>query len=278
MRKFGLIGALDDEGVSNVGGRIGAARGPLSFAKVFSALKGFEDCQSLLVSSADVLPEPKGIEQTHARVCEAIKAIVQKGLADIVVGGGHDFVLPQIQAYSELGMSVGCLNIDAHFDLRKPNPKITSGSPFYLAIEKGYLKPEHLVEFGIQKQSNNKEVKDYSLKKKIKTIWFDELREGDRIKKFKEEIKLLEKKVDHLILSIDLDAFSEAFAPGVSAPQSEGFTSAEGMAMVEFSAGLKKNNSLGIFELNPIFDQDLKTARLAATLAWKWIGASQFNV
>lgn len=275
MKRFGLIRVQDDEGVLNVGGRVGAARGPVAMSKCLSALKGFEDNNSKIAERVDVFPDPAGISKTHQRVAEEVLALIKKELTPIVVGGGHDHIFPQIEAYSKAGIEVGCINIDAHFDLRSPNPKVNSGSPFYLAIEKGFIKPKHLIEFGIQKQSNNKEVTSYASQKKIKTRWFDELRDGVAVAEFKKEITLLSKSVDQIILSVDLDAFSESYAPGVSAPQSEGFTSSQGIEMVEIAAALKKCTSLGVFELNPLFDQESKTARLAATLVWKWIGAKK---
>ncbi len=71
-------------------------------------------------------------------------------------------------------------------------------------------------------------------------------------------------------MSLDLDALASAYAPGVSAPQSEGFTAMDVMEMMEFAGGQKKCISLGIFELNPEHDSDRRTAQLAATLAYHW--------
>lgn len=273
MRRFGLIRVMDDEGVLNVGGRIGAARGPAAMSKCLGAFKGYEGNVSRISETVDILPASQGISKTHESVAAETLRLTQLGLNTVVVGGGHDHVLPQIQAYASLGKPFGCINVDAHFDLRKPNPKVTSGSPFYIAIENGWLNPSHLIEFGIQKQSNSSEVTQYAKQKKIKTRWFDELRNGLATQEFKNEFTALSKVVDHVILSIDLDAFSESVAPGVSAPQSEGFTASEGIEMVEYAAASGKCESLGIFELNPLFDPESKTARLAATLIWKWIGA-----
>ncbi|MCM0604886.1 MAG: formimidoylglutamase [Xanthomonadaceae bacterium] len=275
MKRFGLIRVQDDEGVLNVGGRVGAARGPVVMSKYLDALKGFEENNSKIIETVDVYPDSGGISKTHQNICEDILRLEKKGLISIVIGGGHDHVFPQIQAYAKSGKNLGCINIDAHFDLRAPNPKVNSGSPFYLAIEGGFLDPKNLIEFGIQKQSNNKEVTAYALKKKVKTRWFNELRNGNAVVEFKKELSQLLKSVDHFILSVDLDAFSESFAPGVSAPQTEGFTSSEGIEMIEIAAESKKCISMGIFELNPLFDQESKTARLAATLIWKWIGAKK---
>lgn len=271
MTKAGFLLIHDDEGVFHVGGRLGAARGPEAFLKVFRSFKGFEEVQKSVLKTIHVTPSPQGIQKTHEDARQKMVELLNLNLGTVVIGGGHDLAYPQIQALAETYGKIGCLNIDAHFDLRKPNPQVTSGSPFYLAIENGFLDPSRLVEFCIQKQSNGKEVCEYAQKKKIRTRWWDELRSGSAVSEFEKELKKLKKSCDKIILSVDLDAFAQAYTPGVSAPQSEGLSAREGIAIVEIAAADPHVISLGVFELNPLFDADSKTARLAATLVWKWL-------
>ena len=73
------------------------------------------------------------------------------------------------------------------------------------------------------------------------------------------------------MLSLDLDAIQAAFAPGVSAPAMEGFTPSEILEMMLIAARDEKVVSLGIFELNPEYDIDERTARLAATCAYHFM-------
>jgi formiminoglutamase len=76
-----------------------------------------------------------------------------------------------------------------------------------------------------------------------------------------------------IVVSLDLDAASLAFAPGVSAPQAEGFSSNDIIEMMEEAGRQEKVQSLGIFELCPPHDIDEHTARLAATAAWHFVEA-----
>ena len=73
-----------------------------------------------------------------------------------------------------------------------------------------------------------------------------------------------------------MDAAASAFAPGVSAPQAEGFTASEMIEMMEIAGSEKKVVSLGIFELNPEHDLEDITARLAATVAYHFVEAALF--
>ena len=70
--------------------------------------------------------------------------------------------------------------------------------------------------------------------------------------------------VNKVYLSVDMDGFSSAFAPGVSAPSPMGFSPQIAFRVFELIAKSKKLIAMDVVELNPRFDQDQATARLAA--------------
>ena len=73
-------------------------------------------------------------------------------------------------------------------------------------------------------------------------------------------------KVDYLYITIDLDGFSSAFAPGVSATSPLGFSPSFVYKILAFLLESKKVISCDIAELNPDFDVDNCTASLASKL------------
>lgn len=87
-----------------------------------------------------------------------------------------------------------------------------------------------------------------------------------------DQVEFLSKKLDldsdgkHPFgLSIDLDAFPQSAAPGVSAPQAIGV---DPMIAISLIHKMGKNlQQLGLYEMNPRYDLDGRTARLAAKLA-----------
>lgn len=307
LRKWSLLGLADDTGVLNVGGRLGAALGPTGFRRCWNRFSGAGIFGSAMEDFGNWSPSKEANTENLLETLEHAAGVVESahqstGLS-VVVGGGHDLgyahllgvsralrvrsqtnqktisrFKPQLNNFSALkkgtelkGFKLGCINLDAHFDLRKPNPKVTSGSPFYLAIENGLVEAKNLVEFGIQPQCNHPELYRYAKEMKIPYVEFHHLRTGKTLARFRKEVMLLLKRVDALVVSLDLDCVAEAYAPGVSAPQAEGFTSSELMEMMEFVGSLKKCVSLGIFELNPVHDRDDRTSRLAATSAFRFI-------
>ncbi len=67
-------------------------------------------------------------------------------------------------------------------------------------------------------------------------------------------------------VSFDIDGVAEAYAPAVSAPSADGFTPRQAVEAA-FLAGRHPGVPLfEVVELNPIYDRDNQTARLAATI------------
>jgi formimidoylglutamase len=276
---FSFAGFPDDLGVKNVNGRIGASGGPASFWDYFQRLKGRRDLKAGLRHQEMALIGSDLTENHDAAVRTVQRAIgAFSGSQDslLVVGGGHDYAYPWIKAFVESApkeLKIGCINIDAHFDLRPWRPVMTSGSPFRRLIEENLLAGENLVEFGIQEHCNSGELFEYASQVGIKVVPFPELRAGRAVSEFRRSLLALGSKCDLILLSVDLDAVSFAFAPGVSAPQAEGFTGSELIEMMEIAGSDKKVASLGFFELAPSLDfQDL-TSRLAAQAAWHFLSA-----
>ena len=103
------------------------------------------------------------------------------------------------------------------------------------------------------------------------------LERSDKVKAFRRSLDDLSSRVDYVVLSFDLDSVQEAFAPGVSAPAAMGFSPSEIFAMMRVAGLHEKVISLGIYELNPRFDIDNRTARLAALAAWHFLESRYFE-
>jgi formiminoglutamase len=276
--KFCIIGIPDHQGVVHVGGRIGSAHGPSAFRRIFSRMKGQLPFQENLEDRGDVADISFDVAENHRRAADWIREAHSTSEVSLVIGGGHDHGYSHLLGVSEAlqikfkkPVRLGCMNIDAHLDVRKPSPWITSGSPFYLAVESGILDPRRFVEFGIQSHCNGPDLWNYVKNKKIKVIPWNVLRGGKAVSTFKKHLRSLATSCDSIVLSMDLDAAASAFAPGVSAPQAEGFTSSEMIEIAEIAGSHPKIISIGIFELNPEHDSDDRTARLAATVGYHFL-------
>lgn len=261
-----IFGFADDTGVKNVGGRIGAAKGPeeirkrlykFTTGKTNSPVYDLGDLQSLST-----------IEETLAAATEFVRKVHAAGHIAIPLGGGHDFGFPQaLGLLAATQKSCSIINLDAHLDLRPTNPKITSGSPWFLLAEHAlYAKTKSkLVEFGIQRHCNAETLVSYAKHKKIEIHWLDEIRKKKKSLHDQFQTLLLrEVKKKSVIVSLDIDGVAWQFAPGCSAPQVEGFDASEVMKMSYTSGKNKSVKSFGIFETSPPLDLEGKTSTLAA--------------
>ena len=70
-------------------------------------------------------------------------------------------------------------------------------------------------------------------------------------------------KVDHLYITIDMDVFDPAYAPGTGPPEPGGLTSAQVLHMVRRLCAEKHVVGIDIVELNPFVDPSNVTAFLA---------------
>src|SRR5271154_260924 len=85
--KWSLIGIPDHQAVLNVGGRVGAARGPRAFRLLFSRMKGRSPVLSTCTDAGDAVIT-QSIETNH-EAAAALIARTHAGLS-VVVGGSHD--------------------------------------------------------------------------------------------------------------------------------------------------------------------------------------------
>ena len=277
---FCIIGFPDELGIQNLNGRTGSKAGPAVFFEYFQKLNGKNPVREKM-KVFDSVPMVDNLEKNYLKASATVSAHASGSLV-VGIGGGHDYAYPWLRGLLESKKAVkpkfklGCINIDAHFDLREYQPKMTSGSPFRRLLDEKILEGRHLVEFGIQDHCNAPELWDFAKKQKIKTVPFSQLRHGSAVAKFKKSLSELRKVCDEVVISLDLDAISLAYCPGVSAPQGEGFTASEVYQMLEIAATDKKVTSLGVFELSPPLDLNHQTARVAAQATWHFLNSKFF--
>lgn len=269
-KSLALLGYACDEGVRRNYGRPGAVKGPATIKKELARLANHLSDGLELIDVGSVHCEDGDMEATQEQLAIKVSQLLALGHLPILLGGGHDIAFGHYQGIqSFLGMetSIGIINFDAHFDLRSNKNGNHSGTPFY---QIGELAREENRSFeylclGIQQAANSRELfstandlgttyimlENFSLRNR-ESLWVE-------IKKFIE-------KSDRIYITIDLDGFSSAFAPGVSAASPFGFTPEMVLWLLQKILLSEKVISLDIAEMNPEFDRDNQTAKLAAGL------------
>lgn len=260
-----LIGYASDDGITRNFGRQGAANGPIAFRDALAKLAIHLKVPFSLFDVGDVISKEGDVEGAQHLLGEIVASLIEKGHFPLIIGGGHDLAYG---AYLGLKSRPAIINFDAHFDLRvPPNGKSNSGSSFYQIYE--LLKQENLpfAYTCLGLQENGTTVSQFQTAKAlhVASLTTKEMRDDPSA-----AIHLLKQTIEKsksLFLSLDLDVFSDASAPGVSSPQPLGLMPVEILSLLFLLAASKKVTALAIAELSPPYDLDGRTARLAANVA-----------
>ncbi|MGO2053636.1 formimidoylglutamase [Glutamicibacter sp. 287] len=264
-----LLGFASDEGVRRNQGRTGAKTGPAALRAALSSISVQEP--ATLFDAGDVVVEGQELEAGQEEFAEALAGLLRDGQFTVGLGGGHEITFASYAGIAKaLGAagpwSLGCLNIDAHFDLRVAQAA-TSGTGFaqIAAAEAAAGRQFRYAAVGISEASNTKLLFDRAQDLGVQVLLDTECHLGnlDAVREF---VTGFAGTVDHLYLTIDLDALPASVAPGVSAPAGYGIGLEVVRAIVLAAAASGKLLHADIAELNPDFDIDQRTARTGARL------------
>ena len=266
-KKVGILGYAGEEGVRRNQGRLGTGEGPAAIRKLLGTLACHLPESLPLVDYGDIFTWEGDLEATHQVITDLTYQLLKSNHFPVWLGGGHDLAFAHGSAvlkYSqEQGKKLGIINLDAHFDLRPlVDGKGHSGSPFY-QLASNHPSQFHYLALGIQRAANPKSLFETADQVQAKYLVMEDFR-LQHWEYMEEQISWFLDQVDALYLSVDLDGFSSAFAPGVSAPSPMGFDPEVAFKVFDLLAKIKKLISLDVVELNPTYDQDQATARLAA--------------
>lgn len=270
---FVLLGFACDEGVRRNMGRAGAAAGPDHLRRALSALSWNWGHEFELFDGGDIVCSGQTLEQAQDGLSTGLGLIYEKGGFPIVLGGGHETAWASfmgIRQAFEQKYQIGVINIDAHFDLRPTDEGANSGTPFRQMAE--YCdrqgQPFNYCCLGINPASNTQSLFHTASDYEVTYLTVDELFYLP-MERCLEKLELFMDQVDLIYLTIDLDAFDGAFAPGVSAPAATGLSPS---LVIPFLNAIVHSNKLALLdvcELNPNFDQDNRTAKLGANLIFR---------
>jgi formiminoglutamase len=266
-----IIGFSSDEGVRINGGRPGASKAP---PLIFDQLQRLTPSAQWHEKHVRLLSLTNGlytiqctgnVEQDQNRLGETVSDCLNRKKIPVIIGGGHETSYGHFLGYAMCDRKVDILNIDAHADVRRlKDGKAHSGSPFRQALEHASGCCKSYSVFGLNPSTVS--VNHLSYVKKYGEASF----ESDL--KAKGILRWLEKnEPENLMITMDMDAVSQCDAPGVSAPNASGI-SRELWLKLAFELGKQPNvTSFDLCEVNPEFDRDGQTVKLAALTIWNFL-------
>ena len=278
-----FIGFASDEGVRRNQGRVGAASGPYSLRKACSNLPVHFSSQLQLLDTGNITTINGELEKAQGYLVEAISIIKKNEGFPIVLGGGHALVKGHYDGLRQASGKerIGIINFDAHFDLRSATESgPNSGTSFSEIAQqnKALGLPFDYLAIGIQRSANSKWLFEKAAATGTNYILADAIN-GLQINETIDQITSFAAEMDMLYLSFDLDVFSSAIAPGVSAPTAAGiFYDGYFRRLLAACFETGKVCSIDIAELNPVYDLDNRTAKLGAQIIFDCLLAIEGNL
>lgn len=189
--------------------------------------------------------------QDDTLIRAGIAAVLEDNAVPLALGGDHAMTDPVVQAVHARHGPLTILHFDAHPDLYDDfagNPR-SHASPFARIMEAGLAR--RLVQVGIR--TLNRHCREQAERFGVEIVPLVDFTPA--------AVPVLD---GPLYISIDLDGIDPAEAPGVSHPEPGGLTVREVLAVLRRQTA--RIVGADIVELNPRFDQNERTAILAAKL------------
>ena len=266
-----------DLGVAANKGRIGAAKGPNVIRNALANFAWHADCS--LGDAGNIVAESH-LPDAQQQYAQQVAKNLNEHSFVIGLGGGHEIAWGSYQGLvkhlAAPNKKIGIVNFDAHFDLRNPAQKASSGTPFRQIAEycQTHNQSFHYACLGVAESSNTPALFNYA--KQTNTRYLLDI--DCNIEAAKKLLEPMLTAVDELYVTVCLDAFPANIAPGVSAPSALGIPVEFVIHMLRWIAqsqsALKYNWRLAdIAEMNPNYDFDNRTAKLAARLIYEIVGS-----
>ena len=294
-QRIGLVGFACDQGVRRNQGRVGARAAPPVIRQVFAALPVINALQqrfegqlpSLLGDAGDIHCHDEddfvahSLEQAQRAYADKICHVIAKGGLAIGLGGGHaiaygsflglwqslSLIADNSQSTDKTVLpTIGIINFDAHLDIRQSDVA-TSGTPFRQIAEhlSEHEQRFHYCCIGVSRFSNTAALFDRAKELGV-TVISDEDCTLKKWKKIAAQVEAFISQVDIIYLTIDMDCLPASVVPGVSAPAAYGIE----LSFVERAAKLimasGKVKVADIAEINPTYDIDQRSCKVAARL------------
>ncbi len=256
-----LVGCPQDEGVRRNLGRTGARRAPAEVRRALYRFPVSEAHENLRLFDAGDVRIATTLEETHERLFESVQEMLAGGKDVVVIGGGNDISYPDCRALADFAPRPLVLNVDRHLDVRIDNQR-NSGTPYRQLIEEDIICPTMFHEVGINTFANSSAYMRYVEEKGANIHFLGDIRDAGVARVIRKIVD--ESDAQGIFFGIDIDVVRAVEAPGVSDPGPMGLTARELCEIADVAAMQSRVRLIEITEVNPDFDRDGITSKLAA--------------
>lgn len=229
------------------------------------------------------------IVRTAKTLATKVERVLEKGQFPLCIGGDHSMAVGSIAGISSYckknNLKLGVIWIDAHADMNTEDSTPSGnihGMPLSASLGIGNERLVHLVGFAPKVLPENCALigvrsidgpEKENIKKLNPAVYT--MADIDKLgihRVISRVLKQFKEKVDHIHVSFDLDSVDPSVAPGVGTPVPGGLSYRETHLLMESIADCGCISSLEVTEVNPILDNQNKSADFATDVVASIMG------
>tara|TARA_B100000676_G_scaffold268594_1_gene283919 strand:- start:806 stop:1825 length:1020 start_codon:yes stop_codon:yes gene_type:complete len=263
-----LIGVPMDLGVSN---RAGARLGPRAIRDVerigpYNHVSRLAPQMHLKFADVGDCPIHRySLDESMQDIEDYFNMVKDAGVKPLTAGGDHSITYPIMKAIGR-DEPVGMVHIDAHCDTggEYDDCKFHHGGPFRMAVLDGVLDPERSVQIGIR--GSSEVIWEFSYVSGMTVFHIEDVMRDGIDAVIEKTLEVI--GTGPVYVTVDVDGFDPAYAPGTGTPEVGGLTPREGLKLLR---GLSGVNIVGgdVVEVAPQYDPTTVTAQLGAQMMFE---------
>ncbi len=220
-----------------------------------------------VVDVGDIYVVPGYMEESIARIADAVETVAAAGKVPIVLGGDHTITYPnatgvaRVHGFGEIAL----IHFDAHADTGalQNGHLYGHGTPMRRLVESGAVPGHRFVQIGLRGYWPEPEVVSWMREQNMRSFFMNEI-----VERGLEAV--VDEAVAHAVaggakgvfISVDVDVVDPAFAPGTGTPEPGGLTSRELLDTVRRLARELELVGADVVEVAPAYDSSEITAYL----------------
>jgi formiminoglutamase len=210
------------------------------------------------------LKQTASINDTYFAARDVMTDLLNNQVTAIILGGTQDITQGAFYSFEQRTGRINVVVIDSRIDLNE-------GSFYSLSWNATLMKSPRLFKctiMGPQQYLINQKHQEY-----LEERFFNIMRLGS----LRSNLNLAEPFIrDAHLVSLDIAAVKQSDAPGTRLSTPNGFLAEEACQLARFSGLSEQVSCFGLYEVNPLYDNNDQTAHLAAQVLWYFIeGYSQ---
>ncbi|MFW9913997.1 MAG: agmatinase [Candidatus Thorarchaeota archaeon] len=228
--------------------------------ETYSIQEGIDLADLGILDIGNVSVGERKIQTYLSKLKSSILKALDNSTIPVILGGEHTITLSSLEPFSKSLFIV----FDAHADLRNEwlGSRYSHACVFRRFLEE--LPSDQLIQLGVRAMC--KEEVEFAKQESIRQINPREFSKKGS-KGILEEVLSYTSNFDSIYISVDMDGFDPAFAPGVGTPEANGLTPREFFDIIYgLDAPIK---GLDIVEIVPAIDPSGITAILAARIIFE---------